>query len=77
MNKANEIIQWIGALFIIAGHTLNAVGPSVYPWNIVAFLVGTIAFFTWAWRMRNQPQMAVNAVSGVLGISGLIHAVIG
>jgi hypothetical protein len=70
----NEIIQWTGALFIVVGHTLNAIGPSLHPWNIIAFFLGTIAFFAWALRMKNNPQMAVNLVSGVLGVSGLVNA---
>ena len=39
MKKAilNEILQWAGAVFIIAGHSLNAVGPAAYPYNILAF----------------------------------------
>ena len=36
----NEVIQWVGAVFIIAGHSLNAVGPAAYPWNIVTFFRG-------------------------------------
>ena len=37
--EINEILQWSGAVFIIAGHSLNAVGPEAYPWNILAFFV--------------------------------------
>ena len=36
--EINETLQWTGAVFIIAGHSLNAVGPAAYPYNIVAFL---------------------------------------
>lgn len=69
----NETLQWIGAVFIIAGHGLNAVGPSVYPWNIVAFFFGTIAFFIWTIRVDNRPQMLVSVVALAIGFTGLLR----
>jgi len=73
-NKTNEVLQWFGALFIIAGHSLNAIGPSAYPYNIVAFFVGTVAFMTWTIRVRNKPQFVVNLVALTLGLVGLYKA---
>ena len=70
----NEILQWAGAVLIIAGHSLNAVGPAVYPYNIVTFFLGTIMFLTWAVRVANKPQITVNLVSVVIGITGMIRA---
>jgi hypothetical protein len=75
MNLKNEIIQWIGAVAIILGHTLNAIGPAAYPWNIYAFAVGTIAFLTWAIRVKNTPQLVVNLVAFGLGIVGIYRAI--
>jgi hypothetical protein len=75
MNLKNEIIQWIGAVAIILGHTLNAIGPAAYPWNIYAFAVGTIAFLTWAIRVKNTPQLVVNLVAFGLGIAGIYRAI--
>jgi len=72
--EINEVLQWGGAVFIIAGHGLNAVGPDAHPYNIAAFLVGTILFLAWTVRVANKPQMAVNLVALVLGISGLARA---
>ena len=68
----DEVLQWAGAVLIIAGHTSNAIGPSMYPYNIVVFAVGTVAFLTWAIRAKNQPQIAVNLVSIAIGIVGLL-----
>ena len=68
----DETLQWAGAVLIIAGHTLNAIGPSMYPYNIVVFAVGTVAFLTWAVRAGNRPQIAVNLVSIAIGIVGLL-----
>jgi len=70
----DETIQWVGAVLIIAGHSLNAVGPATYPWNIVAFFLGTVAFLIWTLRVRNRPQMLVNVVALVIGATGLIRA---
>ena len=73
-NKINEIIQWIGAVFIIIGHSLNAVGPAAYPWNIVVFMLGTLLFLTWSIRVTNRPQMLVNVIALFIGLTGLATA---
>ena len=72
--KLNDILQWIGAVFIIVGHICNYIGPSVYPYNIVAFTLGTIMFLTWTIRVKNNPQMVVNIVAIVTCVIGLVNA---
>ena len=72
--QIDETLQWLGAIAIIAGHSLNAVGPSMYPYNVVVFAVGTVAFLTWAVRVRNRPQAVVNLVSLTIGAVGLYKA---
>jgi hypothetical protein len=72
--KVNDILQWAGAVFIIAGHVCNAIGPSVYPYNIVAFTLGTIAFMAWTIRVKNRPQLIVNIVAIVTCLIGLVSA---
>ena len=72
--KSNDIIQWLGAIFIIVGHVTNAIGPDAYPYNIVAFTLGTAAFLTWAFMVLNKPQMVVNIVSIVICLIGLVTA---
>lgn len=76
-SKINEILQWIGALFIIIGHVLNAIGPSCYPYNIVAFTLGTVFFLAWTLRVKNKPQMIVNIVAITTCLTGLVNAYIG
>ena len=61
-------------MFIIAGHSLNAVGPAVYPYNIVAFFIGTILFLIWSLRVSNRPQLLVNVVALSIGATGLYKA---
>ena len=72
--EINEILQWSGAVFIIAGHSLNAVGPAVYPYNILAFFLGTILFMAWSIRVANKPQLLVNIVALAIGLTGLAKA---
>jgi len=72
--EINEILQWSGAVFIIAGHSLNAVGPAAYPYNILAFFIGTILFMAWAIRVANKPQLLVNIVALAIGLTGLVKA---
>ena len=72
--EINDILQWTGAVFIIAGHSLNAVGPAVYPYNILAFFVGTILFMAWSIRVANRPQLLVNIVALAIGLTGLVKA---
>jgi hypothetical protein len=46
----------------------------MYPYNVVVFAVGTVAFLTWAIRVRNMPQAVVNLVSIAIGAVGLYKA---
>lgn len=73
--QIDEVLQWTGAAAIIGGHVLNAVGPSMYPYNIAVFAVGTVAFLAWAMRVRNVPQAVVNVVALTIGLVGLYTAV--
>ena len=70
----DEVLQWVGAVLIVAGHALNAIGPEVYPYNIAVFALGTVMFLAWAYRVGNKPQMAVNVVSIAIGLVGLYKA---
>ena len=72
--EINETLQWAGAVFIIAGHALNAVGPAAYPWNILAFFAGTVFFMWWSIRVANKPQLLVNLVAISISAMGLIRA---
>ena len=70
----NEVLQWAGAVFIIAGHSLNAMGPEVYPYNILAFFLGTVLFLAWSIRVANKPQLLVNIVALSISAAGLGRA---
>ena len=73
--QIDDTLQWTGAVAIIAGHVLNAIGPAVYPYNIAVFAVGTVAFLAWALRVANKPQAVVNVVALAIGLVGLYNAI--
>ena len=70
----NNVLQWLGAVAIIAMHILNAMGPDAYPWNIIAAFIGTVLFLIWTIRVRNAPQLTVNVVALGIGLVGLYRA---
>lgn len=72
MNKANEIIQWLGTANILAMYVIMSYFPQLHPWNIVFGLLGGICFFTWTVRVKNYPQMVINAVAVTLCLGGLL-----
>ena len=72
----NETLQWIGAAFIIGGHLMNSIGPRVYPWNILSFLLGTAMFLMWSLRVSNRPQLVINLVALTIGLVGLYRAIV-
>jgi hypothetical protein len=46
----------------------------VYPYNILAFFLGTILFMAWSIRVANRPQLLVNIVALAIGLTGLVKA---
>ena len=72
MNNANDIIQWVGTAFILVMYVLMSYFPQLHPWNILMGLLGGIAYFTWTVRVRNYPQMVINAVAITLCLGGLL-----
>jgi len=73
--QIDNTLQWTGAVAIVLGHAFNAMGPAMYPWNIIVFAIGTVMFMLWALRVGNRPQLMVNVVSLAIGILGLVKAI--
>ena len=73
MNKLNEIIQWTGTVFILVMYAVM----NLFPQHIVLIqlfgLLGAISFFTWTVRVKNYPQMTINAVAMTLCVVGLLR----
>ena len=73
MNKANEIIQWTGTAFILIMYAVMNLFPEHTALTQSAGLLGAISFFTWTLRVRNYPQMTINAVAITLCVAGLVR----
>ena len=73
MNKLNEIIQWTGTVFILVMYAVM----NIIPQHIVLIqlfgLLGAVSFFAWTVRVKNYPQMTINAVAMTLCVVGLIR----
>jgi len=73
MNKINDSIQWLGTAFILAMYAVM----NIIPQHIVLIqlfgLLGAICFFTWTVRVKNYPQMTINAVAITLCVTGLLR----
>jgi len=72
MNKVNDVIQWTGTVFILVMYVIMSYFPQLHPYNIMMGLLGGLCYFTWTVRVRNYPQMLINAVAIVLCLGGLI-----
>jgi hypothetical protein len=73
MNKANEIIQWTGTVFILVMYAVMNLFPQQIIYIQLFGLLGAISFFTWTVRVKNYPQMTINAVAMTLCVVGLLR----
>lgn len=70
--KLNDILQWTGTAALMTMYVIMNFFPDMYPYNIVAGLVGGTCYFIWTVRVANKPQMLVNAAGMLVCIGGLI-----
>jgi hypothetical protein len=70
----NNILQWVGTVCLLAMYVLMSFFPHLHPWNIVAGLGGGVLYLAWTLRVRNTPQLIVNAVAIAIGLAGLYKA---
>jgi hypothetical protein len=70
--KTNDIIQWAGTVCFMAMYTLMSL--NMYPWNILAGLLGGSFYMLWSIRVANKPQMLTNLVGITICIVGLYTA---
>ena len=70
----NNALQWTGTVFLLAMYVLNSFYPEQHPWNIVAGLGGGICYLAWTLRVRNIPQLIVNATALAIGLAGVLKA---
>lgn len=70
----NNILQWTGTVALLVMYALMSFAPHLHPWNIVAGMVGGVCYLAWTIRVKNSPQMLVNAVALAIGLAGLLKA---
>jgi hypothetical protein len=68
----DNILQWSGTACFLVMYTLMSL--NIYPWNIVAGVLGAALYLTWALRVRNWPQTVTNVVSIAICAVGLFKA---
>jgi hypothetical protein len=70
----NNTLQWAGTACLLTMYVLMSFYPQLHPWNIVAGVAGGALYLTWTLRVRNTPQLIVNAVAIAIGLAGLYRA---
>jgi hypothetical protein len=55
-------------------YVLMSFFPQLHPWNIVAGVCGGVCYLAWTIRVKNRPQLIVNAVAITIGLAGLLKA---
>ena len=72
----NNTLQWAGTACLITMYIVMSFFPHMYPLNILMGLLGGLFYFTWCLRVRNRPQMIVNAAGIIVCCLGLVKAFI-
>ena len=70
----NSILQWTGTVCLLSMYVLMSFYKELHPWQIVAGVLGGVCYLTWTVRVRNTPQLIVNAVAITIGLAGLYKA---
>ncbi len=73
MNNLNNIVQWLGTAFILMMYAVMNLFPQHTAIVQLMGLLGAICFFTWTVRVKNYPQMTINAVAITLCVAGLLR----
>ena len=73
MKTLNDTIQWLGTAFILMMYAVMNIWPQHIVYIQLFGLLGATAFFTWTVRVRNYPQMTINAVAITLCVVGLLR----
>ena len=72
--QTDDLLQWTGTACLLTMYVLMSFFPTLHPWNIVAGVLGGTCYLLWTVRVRNRPQLIVNAVAITIGLAGLYKA---
>lgn len=67
----NEVIQWVGTVFILAMYVVSNFYPGYDTLRNAIALGGATCFFVWSFRVANKQQMIINGVAIALCLVGL------
>jgi hypothetical protein len=70
----DNLLQWAGTVCLLTMYVLMSFFPQLHPWNIVAGVLGGVCYLAWTIRVKNRPQLIVNAVAITIGLAGLLKA---
>jgi len=70
----DNVLQWAGTVCLLTMYVLMSFFPQLHPWNIVAGVLGGVCYLAWTIRVKNRPQLIVNAVAITIGLAGLYRA---
>ena len=70
----DNVLQWAGTVCLLTMYVLMSFFPQLHPWNIVAGVLGGVCYLAWTIRVKNRPQLIVNAVAITIGLAGLLKA---
>jgi hypothetical protein len=73
MNKTNNILKWSATVITILGAILTSM--NIYPWNVVAFNLGSVLWLVFAIRVKETSLVVVNSGLLIVYIFGLLKAV--
>jgi hypothetical protein len=73
MNKTNDFLKWSATAVTILGAVLTSL--NVYPWNVVAFNLGSILWLIFAVRIKENSLIVVNTGLLLVYVFGLLKAI--
>jgi hypothetical protein len=69
--KINQILEWAGALFGVAGNVLVAVNLSVSKWGFVLFLISNAFLITYAFRQKAKGLGTMYVIYSIITAVGI------
>ena len=73
MNKTNDFLKWSATVVTLLGAVLTSL--NVYPWNVVAFNLGSILWLIFAVRIKESSLIVVNTGLLLVYVFGLLKAI--
>jgi hypothetical protein len=70
--QIDNTLQWGGTVCFLCMYTLMSL--NMYPYNIIAGVLGAALYLTWSLRVRNWPQTVTNVTSIAICGLGLFKA---